>query len=43
MEGQGSGTGERERAYPQLSSLILKSGHMKEPWAGWVPAGQEHV
>ena len=33
----------RERACPQLLSLILKSWHVKEPCAGWVPAGQQHL
>ena len=33
----------RDRACPQLLSLILKSWHVKEPCAGWVPAGQQHL
>ena len=34
---------QRERACPQCVSLVLKSWHVKEPCAGGVPAGQQHL
>lgn len=37
MDGKGRGIG---KGSAQISSLILKARHMKEPWAGRVPAGR---
>lgn len=37
MDGKGRGIG---KGSAQISSLILRARHMKEPWAGRVPAGR---